>query len=218
MKITKHAQSCFLIESGEDRILIDPGNFLVEKEKKDLKEFSKLSAILLTHEHKDHTFPPILRELVEQHHCPVFANRAVVRLLEGEGLEAKPVIPRDIEQVGKFTFEVVGGAHGPLPDGRHAPEEIGYLISAGETVVYHPGDTLLLEVRKTVTVMLLPTTGTVTLSVEEGAEWMKVLKPKIVVPCHYDNPKYEDRHRELGPLLPTGIEFRPLTFGEAFEL
>lgn len=54
IKITKHAQSCFEIESESARILIDPGSYFIELENPKLEDIKPIDLLAVIHEHGDH--------------------------------------------------------------------------------------------------------------------------------------------------------------------
>jgi L-ascorbate metabolism protein UlaG (beta-lactamase superfamily) len=54
MKITKFAQSNFLIETDGKRVLIDPGIFNREIFGKTKDFFNDIDVIIVTHKHEDH--------------------------------------------------------------------------------------------------------------------------------------------------------------------
>lgn len=87
MKISKHIHSCLLVEDQGKTILIDPGNYTFEEGGLDVKKLEKLDAILITHEHLDHMYPPLIKKILEKFsEVKIYSNEAVKKVLEKDGI------------------------------------------------------------------------------------------------------------------------------------
>ena len=137
MRITHLGHSCILVEAAGQRILVDPGNL-----SKSWRGLTDLDAILVTHRHPDHVDPEHIGALVDAN------SGAVVRAEEGAcheipALDADPVAPGDVLQIGEVRIEAVGGRHAVIHRDLEPIGNVGYLIGEGlGTILYHPGDEL----------------------------------------------------------------------------
>lgn len=137
MRITHLGHSCILVEAAGQRILVDPGNL-----SKSWRGLTDLDAILVTHRHPDHVDPEHIGALVDAN------SGAVVRAEEGAcheipALDADPVAPGDVLQIGEVRIEAVGGHHAVIHRDLEPIGNVGYLIGEGlGTILYHPGDEL----------------------------------------------------------------------------
>lgn len=108
MKIIKYPQSCFMVETQNKRILIDPGS--LKYQESFLEEWKKADVILITHRHSDHINCSVLKNL----DIPIYSTREVQ--------EAYPEIKFNLVKEGgllKFdgiTVEVVKAVHGYNPN------------------------------------------------------------------------------------------------------
>lgn len=137
MRITHLGHSCILVEAAGQRILVDPGNL-----SQSWRGLTDLDAILVTHRHPDHVDPEHIGALVDAN------SGAVVRAEEGAcheipALDADPVAPGDVLQIGEVRIEAVGGRHAVIHRDLEPIGNVGYLIGEGlGTILYHPGDEL----------------------------------------------------------------------------
>lgn len=223
MKITKHAQSCIILESNGSRIIIDPGKFIDEKEKLDTTKLGDFDAILITHEHSDHLSVEIIQNLLANNkkgEIQIIVNPASRSILEEVGIsDIKTAVAGQEVEIGTFKIISTVSKHGPLPSGNEPPEVFGYIISDGNFAVYAPGDTIEIPENLKADIVLLPICGKVTMNEEEAAEASKILKPKIAIPIHMDNPIFPaDADKFASLLKDTDIEVKILKNGEEIEV
>ena len=211
MKITKHIHSCLVAEEAGRRILIDPGNYTFDDGGLDLKTIDTLDLILITHEHLDHAYPPLIKKVLEKFpDVKILTNLFAKNFLMREGINA-------------FTdnFEGVSLADAPhelLLGGRTAENSLLNIFGrplAGLAGLTHPGDSL--KFNKSLDVLALPIQapwGSAVASIEKAA----LLKPKIVIPIHdwhwknFARKKMYDKAKNY--LAQKGIELRGLEIGE----
>ena len=62
MNLTKFAQSCFLLEEAELKVLIDPGFILADE--KTIQQWKNPDFILVTHKHQDHFDEEIVKKII----------------------------------------------------------------------------------------------------------------------------------------------------------
>jgi len=64
MKISKHIHSCLLVEDEGKTILIDPGKYSYDEKALNVVSLEKLDMIAITHQHSDHMYIPLIKEIV----------------------------------------------------------------------------------------------------------------------------------------------------------
>lgn len=138
MQITQFGHSTLLVETGNQRVLIDPGTFSDA-----WHDLTDLDAILVTHLHPDHADPQHLPALVAANpQARVVVEPGVLTTIDladrGEGLTADSSI-----SLGGLTVAAVGGQHAVIHRDIPMIGNIGLVLSAeGEPTLFHPGDSL----------------------------------------------------------------------------
>jgi L-ascorbate metabolism protein UlaG (beta-lactamase superfamily) len=150
MRITKFGHACVRIEHEGAVIVIDPGAFTGPE------AVEGATAVLVTHEHADHLSLDHLRAT----DAPVFTIDAVARQIADDPAVHERVTvvrPGDRLDAG-LPVRVVGEHHAVIhPD---LPQFLnsGYVVTAGDLSVYHPGDSFT-GLAEPVDVLLLPISG-----------------------------------------------------------
>lgn len=180
MRITHHGHSCVQIEKEGARILIDPGTFAFDESGKQPEEFTGLIAILLTHEHIDHTDPEMVKRILAVNAgCVVVTNASIQKLLKEAMIESSVLQPGQTVTLGTLTVVGVDAPHESLPV--PVPECRGFLI---DDAVFHPGDSLHpTPVPKGVKVLCAPACAP-WMNANQGIEFVELVKPEIVMPIH----------------------------------
>ena len=167
----------FRISDGTVVIYIDPYVLPEYAEKADL--------ILVTHDHFDHCATDNIKKIADDSTvvvCPPMCESKLV------GLNVKTISPGDkLEEKGVVveavhSYNLFKAFH---PKGKG----IGFIITLDGKRIYHAGDTdFIPEMKelKNIDVALLPIGGTYTMDEVEAAEAANTIKPKIVVPMHYN--------------------------------
>ncbi|UAL30282.1 MBL fold metallo-hydrolase [Nocardioides rotundus] len=135
MRLTKFGHACIRIEHEGTVLVVDPGVFT------EPEAIDGATAVLLTHEHPDHTHPDHLR----RSDAPVFTIDAVARKLADEAPDVAErtttVAPGEQFDAG-LPVRAVGELHAVIHPEIPRVTNSGYLIEAGDTRVFHPGDAL----------------------------------------------------------------------------
>lgn len=221
MKITKHMQSCFLIEASLGKILIDPGTYVFNQEGVNPNDFQKIDAIIITHEHQDH-FDLDNIEKIYQKNSPVFYTTSAILPIILEKMPEATVKILGSQKADKISDLLVTGVaskHGPLPTGAEPPIVAGALIDDGETKFYHPGDSVFLDDKINADIIATPICGEVVMDIQKAKIELLKLNPKIAIPMHYDNPRFPvDVNDFDAAMKDTGIEVTILNPGQMFEV
>lgn len=149
MRITKLEHACVRIEHEGATVVIDPGTLGSPG------AVDGATAVLVTHEHADHYAPDTLRRT----DAPVFTIEAVAAKIRQDAPDVAErvtvVQPGQQLDVGAGVgFEVVGREHAEILPDLHF-DNSGYLLTVGQTRVFHPGDALTVPASE-VDLLLLP--------------------------------------------------------------
>ena len=210
MKITKYPQSNFLIEEGDKKILIDPGNFTFEKYS--VNDFPTLDGVLITHQHPDHLDKEAVKAL-RGSGTPVYGNSDVASVLSSESVKVNVIEPNKEFQVAGFTIKPVGLPHCKMLDGSDGPPNTGYVING---TLFHPGDGIEIA-GLTVETAAIPITGP-TINYDRAWKLARSLQAKRVIPMHYSNPAYKVDVSGFVKMKPEETEVIVLDDGHSTEI
>ena len=194
MKISYHGHSVVKIQTEGKTILIDP--FINGNELTDLKvEDQKPDVILLTHGHNDHVGDTV--EIAKASGALVVAPNELAVYLGWQGLNTHPMHIGGARQFdfGKVKFtQAFHGSSYTTPNNEiiYTGMPAGILFTAEGKTIYHAGDTALFSdmkligERHPVDVLFIPIGDNFTMGPEDAAYAVSLIKPKIVVPVHYN--------------------------------
>lgn len=135
MRITKFGHACVRIEHDGTTVVLDPGVFT------DPAAVDGADAVLITHEHPDHYLASHLAAVA----APVFTIEAVAARIREDapavGERLTVVAPGSSFDVG-LPVRAVGELHAVIHPEYPRITNSGYVVDAGGTKVYHPGDAL----------------------------------------------------------------------------
>lgn len=206
MKITKFVHSCLLIEESGKKILIDPGEY--SEQALNLSNLGGLSHLLITHEHQDHMYLPLIKEILEKFpEVKIISNQSVAGIFSGEGIKVFTE-GDDFIQMQDVPHEHVFGST--------PPQNVLFSINGKLT---HPGDSH--SFTETNEILALPVTapwGSTTAAVELAEK----LKPKVIVPIHdwhWNDTAKQNMYKRLEEYFgKIGIKFIGIKTGIPVEL
>ncbi|MCX6707415.1 MAG: MBL fold metallo-hydrolase [Candidatus Woesearchaeota archaeon] len=226
MKLTKHAQSCFLIETNGKRILIDPGKYVFDKKVEGLDpgQFKDIDILLLTHRHHDHCFPEALKVIQKNNlKMKIYCNKEVEEILKKEGIKCNVVKVGNTMKEGGVKIDVVKALHGyksDMLDINFPKENNGYLIESENKRIYHTSDTIGFYTDLKTDILLIPICGNgVVFEPKEAVEWCEMIKPGLVIPMHYDGLRHlTGTERFEGYIKKTDLKYKIIRNGETIEV
>jgi L-ascorbate metabolism protein UlaG (beta-lactamase superfamily) len=225
MKLKRLAQSTVLLTSKNGKtLLIDPGKYNLDPGKLTPQSFPLADIIFITHKHADHFDIDLLKAIVSRSQPRIFTNEEIKPVLEKHGIRSQLLKPGDDIQESGFAVKAIQTDHvvrGELII------NFGLVVVADGKSVYHTSDTRFIdpsilppETRADYLLVPISNRGVV-MGIDDALVFANELKPKVVIPTHYDSPKDKDRvdpkeFEQKGQKF--DLQVRVLSFGEEIEL
>jgi L-ascorbate metabolism protein UlaG (beta-lactamase superfamily) len=226
MQLTYLGHSCFLVETSQARLIIDP--YLSENPAAPLQPADiRADYILLSHGHEDHTCDAFA--IGKQCGATVIANYEIAEYFAAKGLKAHGMNPgggfnfpfgRVKLTIAHHTSSVEAGLN-PI----YLGSPCGILLHADGKTLYHAGDTALfldmqLIGRAGIDLAMIPIGDNFTMGPDDAVTALDFLRPKIAVPMHYNTWPViaQDPAAFATSAARAGHQVRVMTPGATFEL
>ncbi|MFQ5831295.1 MAG: metal-dependent hydrolase [Candidatus Thorarchaeota archaeon] len=202
MRVTYLGHASFKIECGERVVFIDPWlNGPTSPMKVD--DVEKADIVLVTHDHGDHGYAEAV-EICKRTGAYFTAINELAIQAKSEGVEnAHTLNVGGSVNIGDITVTLVHAFHSC---GKGAPT--GFVVKFPCGTVYHPGDTGvfsdmgLFSDMYGIDLFLSPIGSYYVCGPKEAAYATKLVKPKVVVPMHYNTfPVIEQDPKEFQRLV-----------------
>jgi L-ascorbate metabolism protein UlaG (beta-lactamase superfamily) len=225
IKITWYSHACFLIETGQTRLLTDP--FLTDNPLASVKvDEIQTDYILVSHGHGDHVGDTV--SIANRTGATVISNYEIQSWLANQGVENTH--PQHIG--GGFDYpwgrvKLTIAHHGSaLPDGSYGGNPCGFLFYIEGKKIYHACDTGLFYDMKLIgeegiDLAILPIGDNFTMGPEDALRAVKLIEPARVIPIHYDTFDVikQDPHAWAQQVqMETGAKAAVMNPGESLEL
>lgn len=196
MDIEHLGHSCLRLRHDGGALLVDPGIFSPGLDVH-LGETHGLLAVLVTHGHPDHLDPDLV-PLLEHHGGvgSVHAEAGAADVIQRAGGTPVVLAVGGHHGWGAFELDVVGGRHAVIHPDVPRIGNVGLLLRAGRTTLFHPGDAYD-TVPSGVDVLALPLNAPWA-RVAETVEFVRAVAPQVVVPVHDGLLRPEHREIYLG--------------------
>ena len=225
MQISYHGHSVVKIKTNTHTILIDP--FITGNGQTDLNAAEEhVDVILLTHGHNDHFGDTV--ELAKKNDATVITTFELAEYIESLGINVHAMGiggAYDFE-FGRVKFtQAYHSSSYTTEDGEviYGGMPAGVLLMIQDKTIYHAGDTALfgdmklIGERNNIDVAFLPIGDNFTMGPEDAAYAVQLLKPKIVVPVHYNTfPPIKQDPQVFKNLVKT-VEVQVLKAGDSVQ-
>lgn len=226
MKLTFLSHSCFLLETGTHRLLIDP--FLSGNPQAPVKpEAVKCDFILISHGHGDHVGDAVA--IAKRNSATIISNYEIATYCANQGAKAHPMHIGGGHDFAFGRVKLTIAHHGSgyqTDDGfLYLGNPVGFLIMTGGKTIYHSGDTgLFMDMQligqmNRIDVALLPIGDNFTMGIDDAAKAVEFLKPKVAIPMHYKTFDVidADPHEFARKAAATGARIEVLDIGRSLE-
>ncbi|MFH1751372.1 MAG: metal-dependent hydrolase [archaeon] len=188
VKLEFFGHSFFRITGGKNCLLVDPflptnskRNYLLTSPKQ-AKDFKDVDSIFISHEHAEHFDKQAVEAIALRNNSIVVSHETVLNQLD------IPInLKKSVESNQEFILRNVKvktiTAHHP-----RTFSSMGFMFDFNGKTVYHAGDTDLTDIFTQIKpdVALLPIGGQITMDVIDAVRATKTMKPKFVIPMHYN--------------------------------
>lgn len=217
MKITFLQHSCFYIESGDARIMIDPFY--------DYTGFPCTPThVIVTHAHADHVGNAV--QLCKDSQAKFISTYEIVNWMKEQGYEnTHDMGIGGFVDFGAFRMKFTHATHSSSIDGIHSVgTAAGVVLHLGGKTLYHAGDTgvfgdmRMIGERDKPDIAFLPIGGNYTMDIEDAVYATGLIKPKKVIPMHYNTfPVIAADAQAFAKQMPAGTECVIFAPGESKE-
>lgn len=193
MKITFLGHAGFMLE-GSSTLIIDPfltGNPLANIKPGELKA----DLVLVSHGHGDHLGDAV--EIAKQSGATLVSVFELANFAARQGVNAHPMHIGGSHLFDGVKVKLTPAWHGSGFSNDNGPAEYlgtpcGFVLGMDSKTIYHAGDTglfgdmELIGRRHPLDLALLPIGDNFTMGPDDALEAVKLLKPNVVIPMHYD--------------------------------
>lgn len=218
MKLTSYGHACYYLETGKTKIIIDP--FLNENPQAVIKpDDVKAEWILVTHGHYDHMGDAV--EIASKNNATIVSISEVAKYCGSQGVKTHAMYIGGKYNFGQFAVKITLALHGSSIGGnpiQYLGQPCGFLIFVEGKTIYFAGDTGLfgdmglIGKMHPIDLAILPIGDNFTMGPEDALEAVRMIKPKMVIPTHYNtwdiikqNPEAFKEAVELNTDIPVTV-------------
>ena len=215
MRLTHLGHACLLVETGGQRILIDPGVF-----SPGIVDVTGLDVILVTHQHADHVDLQRLPTVLEANpQALLYAEPQAAAFMAEAGIGSEHTVAGEELSFGRVLVMPVGEKHALINEALPRVGNLGVVIRAeGEPTLFHPGDAYDAAPGQ-IDILAVPLNAPWTAS-RDTVAFAQRIAPKVSIPIHdallndIGRQLYLSQLKSFGP---ESMEVRDLADGVAVD-
>ena len=215
MRLTHLGHACLLVETGGQRLLVDPGVF-----SQGIVDVTGLNVILVTHQHADHVDLQRLPAILEANpQARLYAEPQAAAVMAEAGIGSEHTVAGEELSFGRVLVMPVGEKHALINEALPRIGNLGVVIRAeGEPTLFHPGDAYD-AVPGQIDILAVPLNAPWTAS-RETVAFAQRIAPQVSIPIHDALLNDIGRQLYLSQLQrfgPESMEVRDLADGVAVD-
>lgn len=179
MRLTHLGHACLLVETGGQRILIDPGVY-----SPGIVDVTELDVILVTHQHADHVdLQRLPTVLAANPQARLYAEPQAAAVMAEAGIGSEHTTAGEELSFGRVRVMPVGEKHALINEALPRIGNLGVVIRVeGEPSLFHPGDAYDGEPGQ-IDILAVPLNAPWTAS-RDTVAFAQRIAPKVSVPIH----------------------------------